>query len=207
MSIYVIKNDKVINKNNISILVVTLVLTVLSLSVEAEGKYTIYEMSDLDLTMLPPFCTPWARGKEAQTDAWVKKLQIPNIHHFCKGLNHVNHAVISTKKEDSYFNSKAGVSEFTYILEHAKGKGFPLKAFLLENRAKLFDMLDDKDKAISDYMQSISVNPKYTKSYVGLIDLYTRHGNKEKAIFYVNEGLKYAPESKLLLKTKKKLGQ
>lgn len=188
-------------KNNI----LALVLATLSLSVFAESKYTVYEMTDLELTMLPPFCTPWARRNEAQTDLWVKKLQIPNIHHLCKGLNHVNHAIITNYKPDLDFQSKTGIGEFSYIIEYAAHHGsanFPLKAFILENRAKLFMMSGEKEKAIADYKQSISINPKYTKSFASLVDLYIKIGDKGNATFFLNEGLKYNPQSKSLLKIK-----
>jgi|GEM_PF-1064697 tetratricopeptide (TPR) repeat protein len=177
-------------------------------TVSNAGKYTIYPMTDLELTMLPPYCTPWQKGDEAATDAWVKKLSIPNIHHLCKGLNHLNHAIIITDKTQREYQLNPAIAEFSYIIDHATVKGllhFPMKGFVLFNRGKARELLGDKTTAISDYQLSIKENPKFTRSYAALFDIYLSNGKKDNAFKLLEKGLKHSPNSKLLLKKKKQL--
>lgn len=168
------------------------------------GNYTIYPMSDLDVSMLPVFCQVWHSGDGVATDAWVKKLQIPNIHHLCKGLNHVNHATITSSNR--YHHAKSGLGEFTYIINHGIGqKHFPLKPFIFVNMAKLHSFLNENQKAIGRYKDAIAENPKFSRAYAGLIDLYIQLKDVDSAQQILNKGLSHTPNSKLLQKRKKKL--
>jgi tetratricopeptide (TPR) repeat protein len=168
-------------------------------------KYTVYKMGELDMAMLPPFCVDWALGNERKTDMWVKRLRIPNIHHFCKGIKHVNRAIITLDKSERIFNSKSGIGEFNYVLKHEDGKSFPLKPFLLVNRAKLYIYTNDFKKAILDYRSAIEENPKFSRAYADLIDLYLKIGRKNEAKSVLGEGLKHIPNSTLLARRKKTL--
>ncbi|CCE24393.1 tetratricopeptide repeat protein [Methylotuvimicrobium alcaliphilum] len=171
-------------------------------------KYTIYKMNELEISRLPPFCQVWARGDTEQTDQWVAKLKISNIHHLCKGLNHVNHANLrsyNNKDNTLGYHIKSGIGEFSYVLAHAKGQPFPLRSFVYLNRAKLHEISGDIIKSIEDYSFSIKSNPKYVKAYVGLIDLYIKIGDKEQAAITLKKGLHNAPKSNILLKKKKML--
>jgi tetratricopeptide (TPR) repeat protein len=157
-------------------------------------------MSDLELSMLPPFCQVWGRHDEAGTDAWVAKLKITNIHHVCKGLNHVNHAVISADNEKKLGNAQAGIGEFTYVIEHKNNESFPLKAFVLINRAKLYAVQGDNDKAIGDFKAALKENPKYDKVYYELSEFYKNNKEYDLARSVIKEGLNFVPNSKLLNK-------
>lgn len=173
--------------------------------VYAVSKYTIYPMTDLELSMLPPFCVVWGKGDEAATDRWVKKIKVSNIHHLCKGLNHLNHTIIDFNPDVVAFNAKQGVTELDYVLAHNDEKAFPLKAYVLVSRARLNDALGKQDEATSDFINAIKENPKYENAYYWLAETYLRHNEKYKAIEVINQGLDYIPGAKLLKKLKLKL--
>lgn len=171
------------------------------------GEYTVYPMSDLQVGMLPLFCQVWHSGDGAATDVWVEKLKMPNIHHFCKGLNHVNMATISVGKSTIIFEATTGVKEFEGILNHSSARGyFPLRPFIFLNMAKLYSLKNDKNKAVASYKAAIKENPQYTQAYVELIDLFIKYKDKESAREVLEQGLINNPNSKLLLKRKKNLG-
>jgi len=188
-------------KNN---LILFLSFLLFSFSLHA-GNYTIYKMTDLDVSMLPPFCQVWHKGDTAATDAWVEKLQINNIHHVCKGLNHVNWATISLNAQVIHYNVKSGIDEFKYVVDGSKGKSFPLKAFLLVNMAKLYAISSKFEEAVSVYKAALEENPQFARAYADLFDLYLKLKDQESAKQILTEGLTHIPNSKLLLKRKKKL--
>lgn len=176
----------------------------ISFSCYSDYKYTVYPMSELELTMLPPFCQVWAKYDEKGTDAWIAKLKIPNIHHICKGLNHVNHTVIEQNQESVFHNAKTGASEFTYVLnyetQHGDHSDFPLKAFVLTNRAKMYVITREYEKANADFTAALKVNPKYDKIYYEMANYYLKINDKDKAKEIIKEGLRNIPDSKLLNK-------
>lgn len=181
------------------------VSTACGFPVFADYKYTVYPMSDLELSMLPPFCQVWGKKDEAGTDAWVAKLKIPNIHHLCKGLNHVNYTVFETKPEKIRFNAWEGIGEFTYVLDFEDKQGhrsYPLKAYILTNRAKLYGTYGENEKALNDFTAALKENPKYDKIYYELSEFYIKNNKKDKAKEVIEDGLRHIPESKVLNKLK-----
>lgn len=170
--------------------------------VSSAGKYTVYPMSELELSMLPPFCQVWGKNDEAGTDAWVAKLKIPNIHHLCKGLNHVNQTVINSNHDKRQHHAKAGIGEFTYVIEHKNNNSFPLKAYVLTNRAKLYGVLGENQKAIEDFNAALNENPKFDKVYFELAEFYKKNNKVDQARRIILDGLERIPDSKLLNKSK-----
>lgn len=189
---------------SVVIMLLSTIVLLLSFSLHAE-KYPIYPMSDLEVSLLPPFCQSWHKADEAATDAWVAKLDIPNIHHFCKGLWHVNHTTMSFDDKSKRGDAKNGIKEFNYIL--IRHQHFPLKPFLLVNMAKLYIILSRYNEAISNYKAAIKENPKFSRAYADLIDLYIKLKDKGSARQILTAGLNHIPNSKLLLRRKKKLGK
>jgi len=187
----------------------------LSLPLHATRNYTVYSMTDLELSQLPPFCQVWGKKDFVATDMWVDKLHIPNIHHLCKGLRHVNRVVTHLggihKLRD---NIHYGIGEFSYVLSRSTDYNKPLMPFIYVQRAKLhmssvdLDPKSDIDMhisaAIKDYKEAIKLNPRFERAYVGLIEIYARKKDKDKMIKVLKKGLQYIPKSKLLLKKQKK---
>ena len=182
----------------------------------ATGNYTVYKMSDLELSQLPPFCQVWGRRDFVATDMWVKKLHIPSIHHLCKGLKHSNKVVTYLlgpifKLKD---NIKYGIQEYTYVLDRTTDYHKPLMPFIYVQRARLYisrvdlvpdaNIYEDMTLAIDDYKAAIKINPKFVRAYVDLIEVYARLKDRAGMITILKIGLENIPESKTLLKKKKK---
>lgn len=178
-----------------------------STPVLSEFKHTVYPMTDLELSLLPPFCQVWGKKDESGTDAWVAKLKITNIHHLCKGLNHLNHAVMELKQNKVQFDAEVGAGELSYVLDYEDNHGhksYPLKAYILMNRAKLYGLSGEKEKALADFTAALKANPKYDKVYYELSEFYIKNNKKDKAKEAIEDGLRNIPESKLLSKINNK---
>lgn len=61
-------------------------------------------------------------------------------------------------------------------------------------------------KAVANFTQAIAIQPDYIPGYYALSDYYVQLGDKKKALNAVEEGLKYLPNSKALLRRFKELG-
>lgn len=65
------------------------------------------------------------------------------------------------------------------------------------NRALVHHKLKNNEKAISDCLAGIEIEPSFVKFYVRLAMIYSE-SDKEKAIEYCNKGLEYDGENKAL---------
>lgn len=164
-----------------------------------------YHFSDFELTMLPDFCTKRQQGDEQEQI--LGKHGYINLHHACKGLNHLNRALISTKTAERTNNINDGINELSYVItyKHGAGTNTTLMAFVLYNRARLYIMKGDSQNAINDLSQSISLNPKSPYAYAEFIEFYIKNGDKSAAEKLLNQGIEKNPTSKRLLKLKERL--
>jgi len=191
------------------------VIFFISVPVLATRNYTVYPMTDLELSQLPPFCQVWGKRDFVATDMWVDKLHIPNIHHLCKGLNHANRVMSHSVSGQVYIdNINHGIGEFSYVLKHSTDYNKPLMPFILVRRAKLYisrvnlgrkgEVNKSRDAAINDYKEAIKLNPKFERAYIDLIEVYARMKDRVNMRTQLKQGLKNIPESKILLKKQKK---
>jgi len=200
---------RLFNKHRV-VKMISLLLVVLPGHGRTEGLTYADTVSNADVAMLPPFCRAWKKA-----DSWDEYSQLtarlakaPNPQHMCPGLNHLNHAVNNLDKAKKRYQLKAAIREFTYVLKHSEE--FSSRSVVLVKRGQAYESLSENDKAVEDYLAAIeyqnthSGNKKIVSVYGFLSDLYWADHNREAALQALNEGLKISPNSKFLLKKKKK---
>ena len=137
-----------------------------------------YHYTDFELMMLPDFCKERQKGDEQEQRLANKGYK--NMHHACKGLNHLNKALINENYKHRENEINNGIGELWYPLtaNHGAGLNTHYKAFLIYNRARLYTMKGETEKAIDDFSESISLDNKLTYAYAELIELYIKKGNR-----------------------------
>ena len=181
---------------------------ILLTSGQAFGKE--YPKTESDFRKLPKYCL--ARMKGGDANYWNKKLPgiYEHIHHFCAAIHSYQHAsnMFPSNKNDRqtqkhFFERVLG--NISYLESHVANKNHRIFSEMYYLKAKAMVELKQTSSAIVYFEKAISVNKKYTKSYVALARLYVKLGQKKKAGEIVDRGLEVKPESKSLGRLKKEL--
>lgn len=161
--------------------------------------------SDEDWAQLPPYCK-YAQLAPLQGDpgakVWKERLGegYPHIHHYCWGLWQVMEAhKILDSKEGRDFTFKQAIQNMQYVQNEAPPT-FVLQPKISYDIGQIREELGDNSGAMQAYYQSIKLNPKLPKPYAAISDLFKKQNNTKEAIAILEQGLKYKPKSKALLK-------
>lgn len=151
--------------------------------------------------MLPPYCKDSVDQKAVGYQEWVNKLGPDFVHvrHYCAGLYTMAVGVKlfdKSKREEAFNNA---IQEMDYVLRYASAD-FALLPKISYDIGQLYEKLDKTDDAIKAYQYSIKLNPKLPIPYAALSDLFKKQKDTKAAVSILEQGLKYKPDSKALLK-------
>lgn len=127
-----------------------------------------------------------------------------HIHHYCSALNAVNRSYKVTNSEKRRDILKRSLNGFIYIQQNAQ-KDFFLQPEACTKKGKVLVSLGRYGEALKEYHTAILLKQEYPPAYAALFDLYLKMNDKESARKTLEDGLKYSPKSKSLLRRKKKL--
>jgi tetratricopeptide (TPR) repeat protein len=179
-----------------------------------DGSPTLQE-----LRMLPPYCQAQMhtdsqhvmqkseQQKRNEHRRWQSILGdgYGHVHHYCWALNFINryYRDFSAKDREGYLS--AAIKNFDYTITRVPNT-FPLLPEMLTARGKTFAMMNRPGEAFKDLQRALQIKPKYEKAYVILADLYEKAGQQDAAKEVLQLGLRYVPNSKMLLKRSKAIG-
>lgn len=170
----------------------------LTLSTAASARLP-FKPSAAELKALPGFC----RGQKSP-------IPMHYGNHFCYGLKFLNRAYksLGNKSDREWYLSEA-VRHFAEAIDHTLDQKQPAHyaiylGLLYRYQADAYKWQKKYTKAITGYQTAIKYNPKDTRAYASLSNLYKSRGLKQEAREVLEQGLKVLPNSKLL---KKKLAR
>jgi len=173
---------------------VFLVCSLILVSSSAFGVKNYWEISASEMKMLPKFCKEGFRN--LGPNDWM--------NHLCPALNALNHAKLSVGNNTSKkYALERAIDNFSYTLGHSESPIY--RPFVYLKRGEAYELAGDVSAAIADYWQALKLKPKSIAIHVALIDLYIKLGDVSQAKDLVNKGLKIKPNSKPLLRRKKKV--
>lgn len=152
--------------------------------------------------MLPPYCGGPGGGD------W-KAILGPEIgfnNHTCYGINFLNryYRAKTSWQKKQYLQNALG--DFNYSVRHLS-PGFKLMPEILYYRGLTYRLMGREAEAMGDFLKSIQLDPKYSKSVAELADLYARKlANPKKALELVTEGLRHNAASRELRRRYDRLG-
>ena len=167
-----------------------------------------------ELALMPPYCTALegkSVGLPQPQDSPLRDTippDCPALHHYCDGLkaairaNAIGHegkywlnlAVVDFKSMVADWGSRAPTCSVRPDLYTQLGK-----ALLRQNRA-------NAAAAVVNFKQALELQKDFLPAYYALAQVYIDLGQKKEALSAVEEGLKYAPDSKGFLRRFKELG-
>lgn len=165
-----------------------------------------WEPTPAEMATLPPYCAArFNQGSDAFKN-WQTSMggDFIHIHHYCVGLNLLNHArgTFTSRKNETL---GAAVREMDYVLTHA-APDFYMRPEILMNRGIALSMMKRDGEAVSNLLQAIELNPRQPRAYMTLADLYDKMKNRGKALETVSEGLRHNPDTKSLQRRYTELG-
>jgi tetratricopeptide (TPR) repeat protein len=173
--------------------------SVLPVSVNADG----FSATQEERRLLPPYCQN--RGENA-----ALRKKTPHGHHLCSGLAFVVRADKSVTTGARKSNLESAIGEFNYVLGHTQaensdGRYNGYLALVSLHKAKALKRLKRNAPAIRAFNETITLNPKISKAYAGLSDIYRDLGKLEEARETLENGLKQVPGSRSLKRRLDKL--
>ena len=127
-----------------------------------------------------------------------------HMHHFCDCVRFTNRAITKTGYARDYEISR-GVGGCDYVLSHAK-PDFYMRGEIHLQKGKALNLQGKRALASTEFLKALSVNPDLIAAYVALGDHYARVGVRKEALNFVIEGLKRAPNSRVLQRRYTELG-
>lgn len=186
----------------------------------AEGCLAWGGLTQQQVLALPPYCQAQKyiaedmNGKPPQQiyndhQRWEKALghTFEHFHHYCLALSFINQYYSDThstaRGRQGYLEGALGNTDYVIKLAPAN---FVMLPELLTTRGKIYHLMGRHGEAMADLQKAIRLNPKFERAYLSAVDIYLKLGQQESAKSTLNIGLKYAPNSKPLLKRAKELG-
>ncbi len=153
--------------------------------------------------VLPEYCRVRYDDKRSSPE-WRKWRSVfgstfEAMHHYCNGLNDLNLVVKTSDDSQQRYLVGRAIGQFYYMVEHAASDWilWPECYVKLGNSR----MLQGRGgEAAAEYLKAIKIKPGYTPPYIYLSDYYLEIGSTEEARQVLEEGIKHAPNSKLLRK-------
>jgi len=174
---------------------------------------SFHKMSETELRMLPPFCQVWYKGYRLSSAADVQKFKqwqarlggIPDSQHLCPGLNALNYAYTKAKGPSKGYALQSATNELSYVLK--RNKSFPIRSTVLLKRGTAYEEWGKTNEAMADYHEALKLKPNKTHAYIAIAKLQMKLKNNKEARKYIETGLKIKPNSKVLLRLKKRLNK
>jgi len=186
------KNCQCVRVNRSRGVILACVLLFVSSSAFAVKNY--FKISESEMKMLPKFCKTGFGRYKMEGQNW--------LNHLCPGLNALNHAKLGDGNSKKYPLERA-IDHFNYTLGHTDSTFF--HSFIYLQRGKAYELGGNTAKALTDYQHALQLKPKNISVHIALIDAYIKLGDLDNARELVNQGLKIKPNSKSLLRRKKKI--
>lgn len=164
--------------------------------------------------MMPPYCTALYGkyvGLPQLQDSPLRNTippDCPSLHHYCDGLKAMIR-VDRNRAESGHWlhNAVAAFESVATGWEH-RSTTCPLRSEAYTNLGKAL-MRQNKAAAgvaVMNFNKALELRKDYLPVYYALSDAYLYLGKKKEALGVVEEGLKYEPDSKGLLRRFKELG-
>ena len=141
---------------------------------------------------------------EQERQQWTFRLgekDYNSYHHYCWALLYIRRGNAERAPAAKAHNFSLAVDNFNYVQKNATIH-FPLMPEVNLQKGLALRLLADDAGAAREFMTAIKLKRTYTPAYAALIDVHMALGNREGAEAVLQEGLRHAPNSKLLAQKK-----
>jgi tetratricopeptide (TPR) repeat protein len=158
-------------------------------------------ITDEEMALQPEFCQV-REGKRGQAayDSYLARYGpgFGHIHHYCYAL------IFISRYRSSYGDNAARKSSFheaignlNYVIDRAD-PGFHFLSDIYVDKGALLASERQYGPALINLHKAIDLNKENPRAYGEMVNVYIALKQRDKALVYATEGLKYNPSSKLL---------
>lgn len=158
-----------------------------------------------DLPYLPEYCTDHVGpqiGVKASGKDWAAVFGPKNwahMHHYCFGINHVNHAIRNARdKRQANYLAGVAVNEIAYVFSHGDPEHWPLRAEAYMHIARARVIQGQAGQAGAALEKAVQSDPNFVPAYVALFEMHMANKDKASALKVVEQGLQHVPDSRHL---------
>jgi hypothetical protein len=167
-----------------------------------------------ELTMMPPYCTAMYGDLVGLPSSQVSQLRkivppdCPALHHYCDGLKAMIRVDRNRAESGHWLHEAVGAFGSVAADWEHRGQTCPVRSEAYTNlgTALLRQDKTSAGKAVMNFNKALELQKDYLPAYYALSDVYLDMGKKKEALGVVEEGLKYVPDSKGLLRRFRELG-
>jgi len=190
------------SKSHLTVVGIGFAVSLLCAAAHGVGNF---HASDLEMSLLPPYCATvggptGTRIMTPEAKKWATILgpEYYDIHHYCDGLLHWNLAQRTFRDaEKRRFYLAQALDGFEYVEARARPE-FILNAELAYFKGRTLLEMNKALDAIESFRRANKFQPNYAPPYAALADYYLSIGNKAEAHKILGEGLKQAPDAESL---------
>jgi len=170
---------------------------------------TSFEPNASEMARMPEYCKVKFRSPQGSPEwlAWRDRMgrNFIDIHHYCAALNFMNRYWGATDARARSHYLRSALDNFSYMVK-AESPDFPLRAELYSNRGEVFKLQGRPGEAERDFRHALELDPRLTRPYLQLIDLYEGRKQRKAALETATLGLRHNPESKAMQRRYLELG-
>lgn len=175
----------------------------------AQSNLQSFLPSPAEMHQLPAYCAVKFNSKtdSPEWQMWRNQLgsNYLDMHHYCAGLNFLNRYYVAQRKAEKSGMLGAAKRNFEYMIRAAH-PDFSLRGDIYLQRGLTFKLMGRQASALADFQQALTINPKLTKAYLELTNIYANSKQKQKALETSVAGLKQVPDAKSLQRRYLELG-
>ncbi len=170
-----------------------------------------------ELKVLPKYCQDKLANKN--TSHWTRVFggNWAHMRHYCGAVAWYSKALAApldaTGRDGRAFFLTETIGNLNYSIKSATSRAastpgaatWPLLPKAYYKRAKALEAQGQNSNAMQDYQRAINLKKNFALAYAAISDLFKKLGDIKNSKKYVEEGLKYSPNSKALKRRKAKL--
>lgn len=168
-----------------------------------------FQPNEVEMLRMPAYCQVKWRSPPSSPEwkGWRDRIgsNYLDIHHYCAGLNYVNRYWAAKNKKDRSYYLENAMNNFDYMVR-AEKPDFALRSELYSSRGEVFKLQGRTGEAERDFRHAIELDPKLTRPYLQLIDLYEGRKQRKQALEVAKLGVRHNPDSKAMQRRYLELG-
>lgn len=165
------------------------------------------QWTDQEIKFLPAYCVARLKQVPEQYEYWSNALgpDFLHTHHYCYALASINRYYTARTAQMKAFNLQNAHNDLSYVVR-AVSQSYSLLPEVYLQRGFVLTLMKKDGEALRDLLKALELNPKLTRGYTLVSDLYTRIKLPDEALKVMTEGLRHNPGNALLQRLYQKSG-
>lgn len=198
--------------NRAKSLIYTVLLLLAGYAINAQARdLLVRTVTEAELKTLPSYCrdTEWFPERYGQKrEYWIRRMgpSFYHMHHYCWALFKVSRSLKSGVSRESKTSLwQDALNDYNYIL-HKAASDFVLLPEIYTKVGELQLLRREPKQALEAFSKAQRTKPDYWPAYSHWVEYLIKIGKRNEALEVAGNGLKHAPQAKVLQEQYRLLG-